>query len=532
MKRVLIITYYWPPSSGSGVQRWLKFSKYLPEFGWQPVIYTPSNPDTDLADSTLERDIPEGAEIVRRRIVEPYAIFRMFSSVGKSETSGNRAAKPLRKVLSEKTETSTAPVNSCSAPATPAGTVHTVSSAVNPINAVGKKSLTMRFSLWIRANIFVPDPRCMWIGPSVRFLKKYLEEHPVDVIVSTGPPHSMHLIARRLHRRTGIKWIADFRDPWTKIFYFKHLPMLKSVAARHARLENGVLREADAVVSVTDLITRQLESAVVGNVSAGDKCRTDGTGSHRSDQNKTGPEEVNAASRFHTVENGYDEADFPTGVVQNPYFTLTHTGVFSVEGNPDMLWKVLGDLCRELPDFRKDLRIVLAGKTDKEVLDDIGRNGLASTLTNYGYVRHSESNRLQLQSRLLLLPLRKEPEADGILTGKYFEYLASGRPIAAFGPEGGALDLSLQKTKAGRLFGWEDYDSLRTYILALYTGYRNSVNGSGNGSDMAADGENDSCNGKKNTLPAGLNPNREEISKYSRRSLTARMVQLLDSLQD
>ena len=181
MKRVLVITYYWPPVGGSGVQRWVKFAKYLPTEGWQPVIYTPKNPDLASIDESLLEDIPAEAEILKKNICEPYSIYRKLT-----------------------------------------GSKGQIKVEANPGNG-GKGSFMKKISLWIRGNFFMPDPRCLWIRPSVRFLKKYLKEHPVDVIVSTGPPQSMHLIARKVSLATGIPWVADFRDPWTKIFYFKHL---------------------------------------------------------------------------------------------------------------------------------------------------------------------------------------------------------------------------------------------------------------------------------------------------------------------
>lgn len=196
-KRVLIISYYWPPTGGSGVQRWVKFAKYLPSEGWQPVIYTPLNPEAITVDESLISEIPPEVEVIKRKIFEPYNIYRALTGKkGRTAQSGE----------------------------------------VNPINSQ-KKSFTQKVSMWIRGNMFIPDPRCFWIGPSVRFLKKYLKEHPVDVIVSTGPPHSMHLIARKVARSTGIPWVADFRDPWTKMFYFKHLALSPWAERKHARLE-------------------------------------------------------------------------------------------------------------------------------------------------------------------------------------------------------------------------------------------------------------------------------------------------------
>ena len=184
MKRVLVIAYYWPPSGGSGVQRWVKFCKYLPAEGWQPVVYAPENADYPSLDPTLEAEVPASVEVIRHPIFEPYGIYRKLMGKGASTDM---------KVVTE------------------------ISS--------GKKTWKQKLSLWIRGNLFVPDPRVGWVRPSVRFLKKYLAEHPVDVMVTTGPPHSVHLIGQRLHKALGIPWIPDFRDPWSRMYYLKHLPM-------------------------------------------------------------------------------------------------------------------------------------------------------------------------------------------------------------------------------------------------------------------------------------------------------------------
>lgn len=454
-KRVLIITYYWPPTAGSGVQRWLKMSKYLPQYGWQPVIYTPENPEAGMTDESLLRDIAPEAEVIKRPILEPYAVFNALT--------GNKGKN--------------------------SGKASTGSGAVNPINAVGHKSPLMRLSLWLRANVFVPDPRCLWIRPSVRFLKQYLREHPVDAIVSTGPPHSMHLIARALHRSTGIPWTADFRDPWTRIFYFKHLPLTRRSRKRYAAMELSVLRKADHVVAVTDNMVRDFLEELDADKKRGTSGRqTAGDSSVTEQKNK-----------FHVIENGYDEADF-TGITATELpagFNLVHTGLFSAEGNPRRLWKVLAELGRDLPGFGRDLHLTFAGKTDPEILASVREAGLGEHLTDRGYIPHHEANRLQKAADLLLLPLREEPEAAGILTGKYFEYLAAGRPIAAFGPHGSVLERSLAATRTGWIFDWEEEAPLKEFLTALYT----------------------------RTL--AFDPDPGAISAYTRRSLAGRYAEIL-----
>ena len=201
------------------MQRWVKFAKYLPEEDWQPVIYTPENPELTSVDRTLEDDIPAEAEILKTRITEPYGIYRSLS--GKSEGKGT--------------------------------------GEVNPING-GKKSLFGKLSLFVRGNFFIPDPRCLWVRPSVKFLLKYLKKHPVDIIVSTGPPHSMHLIAMKVAQATKLPWIADFRDPWTRMFYFKHLPLTSRARRRHIALEKAVLDSATAIVTVTGPLEKEFRS--------------------------------------------------------------------------------------------------------------------------------------------------------------------------------------------------------------------------------------------------------------------------------
>ena len=187
MKRVLIITYYWPPSGGSGVQRWLKMSKYLPEYGWQPVIYTTENAEYPIVDPSLEKDVSPEAEVIRRPITEPYTFYKKFLGIKQEETVKVGFTQEEKK----------------------------------------KKSWKSGLSMWIRGNLFIPDARRWWVKPSVKYLKKYLQEHPVDAIISTGPPHSMHLIAMKLKEATGLPWIADFRDPWTEIDYYQDLHLTR-----------------------------------------------------------------------------------------------------------------------------------------------------------------------------------------------------------------------------------------------------------------------------------------------------------------
>ena len=438
MKRVLVITYYWPPTGGSGVQRWVKFAKYLPSEGWQPVIYTPENPEQLAVDHSLEADIPEGTEIIKTRITEPYELYKKF----------------LRRSGHSKEAVE-----------------------VNPVNAQNK-SFAQKAAMWVRGNLFRPDPRCLWIRPSVKFLKKYLEEHPVDLIVSTGPPQSMHMIGRLLSRETGLPWIADFRDPWTKIFYFKHLSMTKATERWHQKMERKVLDEASAVVAVSPLVQQEFQSMT----------RT--------------PVEL--------ITNGYDECDFPdmkdTGATGGPDkdFVITHTGLFTADGNPTLLWDVLSEMCAEDSAFKKALKIRLVGKTDTQILEAITESGLEENLTDLGYQPHSTAIEEQRKASILILPLRKEPEYKAVLPGKLFEYLASGRPVLGIGQPDGAMSMILNKTNTGVVVDWEDKISMKKYI--------------------------DDC--WKAHLDGNLTINDGEISAFTRRNLTRQMAELFDKVTE
>ena len=436
MKRVLIISYYWPPTGGSGVQRWVKFAKYLPSEGWQPVIYTPENPEQLAVDESLAAEIPAEAEILKTRIVEPYEIYK----------------KVLRKSGHSKEAVE-----------------------VNPVNAQNK-SFLQKVAMWVRGNFFRPDPRCLWIRPSVRFLKKYLQEHPVDLIVSTGPPQSMHLIGRALARETGLPWVADFRDPWTKIFYFKHLSMTRATKKWHKKMEKKVLDDASVVVAVSPLVQQEFQ------------------------QMTQTPVEL--------ITNGFDECDFTSERCREAEggpereFCITHTGLFAADGNPTVLWDVLADKCASDEAFRRALKIRLIGKTDDSIHSALREVGLEDAVEDMGYQPHAVAVEQQRKASLLILPLRKEPEYKAVLPGKLFEYLASWRPVLGIGQPDGAMSMILNTTKTGFVLDWEDRRSIARFIDLCW----------------------------KNHLEGRLTVDDADISQFTRRNLTHRMAQLFDSL--
>ncbi len=446
MKRLLIITYYWPPTGGSGVQRWVKFSKYLPQFGWQPVVYTPENPEQLARDESLLADIPACAEVIKTHITEPYAVYRRL-------TGGKQGEE------------------------------------VNPVNAQ-KKSWKKRLSLWIRGNCFIPDPRIGWVRPSVRFLKEYLREHPVDAVVTTGPPHSVHLIGRGLKRALGVHWIADFRDPWTEMFYYKHLGLTPASDRRQHRLEQSVLDEADTVISVTPLVQKDFQAKtrtpVVLITNGFDEDDFGGSGDAGSQSGMT----KGSHSGLDRSHSGLDRCHSGLDPESHIKFRLVHTGLFAADGNPLNLWDVLARRCAADPAFRSRLQIRLAGKVDRAITDAIRARGLGDNLVELGYLPHDETVREQRAADILLLPLRQEPEYAKVLPGKIFEYLAARRPVLGIGQEDGAAAAVLRDAGAGEMFDWDKTDELLSFLDAEH-------------------------------------PQTAGIEKYTRRALTAQLTEIL-----
>ena len=427
MKKVLIVTYYWPPAGGPGVQRWLKFVKYLPENGIEPIVYTPKNPHYPLKDTSLEAEIPSEIKVLKNAIFEPYAVAGMLS---KKDT--------------EK-----------------------ISSGIIPKEQ--KQGFLQKFMLFIRGNFFIPDGRKFWIKPSVKYLSSYLKENDIDTVITTGPPHSMHLIGLELKKALGVKWLADFRDPWTQIGYHSKLKLLPASRKKHEELEKAVLLSADKIITTS--FTTKAEFLSKTNR----------------------PVEV--------ITNGYD-VEKVEKLPMDEKFSISHIGSLLSGRNPENLWQAISELIAKNEDFAKDFQLKLVGAVGDQVLESVQKCHLEEWLVLKNYVSHSEALQLQRSSQLLLLIEIDSEETKGIIPGKLFEYMVSERPIFAVGPVDADIEKIIRETNTGSYFLYPQKGEIKAYILEKYELFKK---------------------GELRSYPIGL-------QQYSRSALAKRLANLIKQL--
>ena len=396
-KKLLIITYYWPPAGGPGVQRWLKFVKYLPDFNVQPIVYIPENPTYPIIDRGLESEVSEKAVILKHKIFEPYGLASFF---GKNKTKK-------------------------------------ISSGIIPNQK--KQSFLEKTLLWVRGNIFIPDARFLWVKPSVKYLKKYLQENNIDTVVTSGPPHSLHLIGLQLKQELGVTWLADFRDPWTTIGYHKALKLSSYAEKKHKALEHKVLNTADTIIVTSKTTKAEFEAITFQPITV--------------------------------ITNGYD-VEQVTKQPLDEKFTVAHIGSFLSERNPRILWKALKELTKENQDFAADFQLKLLGAVSQEVLDTIAEFKLQDFMLNLGYVSHQEAVEHQRKSQVLLLIEIDSEDTKSIIPGKVFEYMVSERPIVAIGPKGSDFAEIITSTNTGVFFTYDEKEKLKELLLKYYQDYK------------------------------------------------------------
>ncbi|WP_299665162.1 glycosyltransferase family 4 protein [uncultured Polaribacter sp.] len=417
--KVLLITYYWPPAGGSGVQRWLKFVKYLQDFGIEPVVYTVDSKRYPKEDSSLIHEVSKDIEILKQPIWEPTDVLFWKKNQQKK--------------------------------------------GISNISKGG-------FLSFIRGNFFIPDPKIFWVKPSVKYLQKYLDKNKIDVIISSGPPHSMHLIAQKLHKKNNIKWLADFRDPWSDLYYNKDFNQLSFSRKKNKNLEEAVLKNANGILTVSNSLKKEFSKI---------------------------------ANKVAVITNGFDdEVTEDEEVILDTKFSISYIGLLPKQSNPKNLFAVLQKLCSENSAFKNDLQLNFIGDISNEVKIEIQSNSLEKNTNFIGYVDHKKAIAYQKKSQVLLLLIPNVANNKGILTGKLFEYLTAKRPILAIGPEEGDLATILQDTNAGTISNYKNIEILASEVRELYSKFKQG----------------------------NLVVNSRNIQKYHRKELTKQLAELIKKL--
>jgi len=398
LNKVLIITYYWPPSGGSGVQRWLKFVKYLSQMGWEPIVFTPENPSFTIQDNSLLKDVPESVEVIKLPIWEPYDLFFKISKI-----VGKKSVKQ------------------------------------SDFISIGKKSIFQKLSSFIRGNFFIPDARIFWVKPSVSFLEDIIKSNKIDRIITTGPPHSIHLIGLKLKEKNpSLKWFADFRDPWSEWDLLDTLSLTRLARSRHKNLEKRVLTMADRIITIAPYHVKRLEAL--------------------------------SGRQVDLITNGFDEDDFK-GIVhqKTSKFTIRHIGVVDELRDPKPVMEAIKALCLKDELFRQNVLVEFIGNVNSAFKNYVLEDSTLKVVTRFvDQVPHAQLLNLYGETDLQLLVLAHTSIAPGNLPGKFFEYLASGNPILGIGPVDGDAGMVLSQSGGGKIFDRSNEVGIKEAIQEFY----------------------------------------------------------------
>lgn len=427
LKKILIVTYYWPPFGGSGVQRWLKFVKYLPSFDYQPFVFTPENPFVEIQDASLLKDIPAEAEVIKLPIWEPYKLFQKLS--------GNKKQTDFV--------------------------------------STGKKSFLQRLSLFVRGNFFIPDARVFWVRPSVLFLNDFLKSNHIDTIITTGPPHSMHLIGLKLKQKNpALKWIADFRDPWSEWDLLDTFSLTNWVRRLHKKMERNVLTNADEVITIAPYHQQRLQTL--------------------------------SGRKVQLITNGFDEDDFKdVRHHRTEKFTLRHIGVVDELRDPRPLMQAIKDLMVEGRVRKEKILVEFIGNVNSRFRAEVQDDPILNAITSFvPHLPHGEVLQRYGSTDVQLLVLAHTAIAPGNLPGKFFEYLASGNFILGIGPEEGDAAVILKELTAGAIIERYNLSALKKLVLERFDNWQ---------------------------TPTKITP--IDATAFARRNLTKQLVKILASLR-
>ena len=428
MKKVLIITYYWVPAGGVAVQRFLKFTKYLRDYGWEPVILTVENGSYPYKDESLAKQVPAGIKVYKTKTFEPFEIYNLL-----------RGQKGKTVPLA--------------------------------VAAESNKSTFQKLSAYIRANFFLPDARKGWLPYAVKKANEIIPAEEIQAIITTGPPHSTHLIGQALKAQHNLPWIADFRDPWTEIFNNQYLPFTERSKAKDKKMEASVLKDCD----VATIIGEGMKEAF--------------------------PTEYRA--KMQVISNGYDEEDYDRSLSPaTDKFRMRYVGNLFSNGDVPALWQAIAELRKEKEDFKKDFELEIIGRADAIVDSSIRAAGIQDAVVYGSFIPHGEAIQKMQTASLLLSVIPNLPNNKLIVTGKIFEYIGAGRPVFLIAPVDSDAAQIISQSKTGAIHDYSDKAKMKATLLHYYQDYKNGI-------DSSTAGNKDG---------------------YSRKTLTGRLASILDKL--
>ena len=380
------------------MQRIFKFAKYLPQFGFTPIVITVDEQKASypIRDTSLLDDVPAGMQVFRTPSFEPLNILTKLT--GNKAPYGGFANKD-------------------------------------------KEKFTQRLLRFIRGNFFIPDARIGWVKYAYAKAAELIRQEDIATVLISTPPHSAQLVGLQLKKEfPALKWVADLRDPWTGIFYYRDMLHTKRAAAKDAALERQIVETADALIVVSKPIQENY-------LSKSDKI---------------------SASKFHVIPNGFDEDDFPPReAAVNEFFTITYTGTIADSYRPEIFFESFAKASQDHPEKKLKLRFV-GGRTE-QVGALVRKYNLEAITEFIAHVAHEKAIEYMRTSDALLLVIPDVPDSRGILTGKLFEYLASRRPIICVGPKDGDAAAIISECKAGEVFGRDEGPALSSYLAKLFT---------------------------------------------------------------
>ena len=373
--KFLLIAYYFGNNSDVGAQRWNKNIKYIQKLGWEPVVYTFSK----------ESEIEKQFEIISNNCIEPNKLYKFLFN---------------KKVPSD-------------------------------ILTSTKKKNWNKLLVFIRSNFFIPDSRILSTFSSKKILRKRLKKNDIDIIISTGPPHSMHLIAKAMSEEFNIPWIADFRDPWTGIEYFDKLPLLPFARKAHLKLERKIISSCDRLITVSDSWAKHLKKL--------------------------------GAKKVEVIHNGYDAEDFKSVLTETKRISIAHFGTYPRSRNHIKIWDAINELCED-DVFKNALDLHFYGFIYQGFESDLKPYLFKDSLKIFAPIPHKEATIKMSEYRFLFLSLSDTSMSEGRIPLKFFEYLATGRKIIASGKKDTDLSKLIKKLNCGYYINYGEENKLKTIL--------------------------------------------------------------------